>query len=174
MQFWTWEVTFSVFGDRFWSMERFTSFFLSIKASVVFCSWLMWMPAPQSETRSFKNDLSCQRRGDETTVQYAAVWLPTCAPYTELNHLNQLTSTNPLTPSKSFLPPKVPALVSVGDQADDQSAPCILFDKACYCDLWLMASAHQGCSADHCLSPSVHPYVRETPSSQLIHPKYCL
>lgn len=78
-------------------MQLFTSFlFLPSKHLLLLCSWLTWKPAPQGETSSLRNDLPCQPREDEATGQYAAVWLPTCAPHAELNSLNLAFSKNVL------------------------------------------------------------------------------
>lgn len=45
----------------------------SVKASLVLCSWFTWMPDPQGEANSFRNDLSCHPREDKVAGQYAAV-----------------------------------------------------------------------------------------------------
>lgn len=91
-------------GSDFDQCSVFTSFLLPATASVVLCSWLTWTSAPQGETSSFRDDLSCQPREDGATGQYA-VWLPTCAPHAELNSLNLAFSKKKKCPSPQFQPP---------------------------------------------------------------------
>lgn len=74
---------------------------LAIRQSICCALLLAHLQAPQGETSSFRNYLSCRPREDEATGQYAAVWLATCAPYPELNSLNQLSLK---CPSPQFLP----------------------------------------------------------------------
>lgn len=95
----------------------------SVKASVVLCSWLTWMPAPQGETSSFRNDLSCQPREDEATWQYAAVWLPTCAPHADCLNLSfaKMSFTSP-----SSCSPHVPL---------DEALFCLIMD-GCSLSRW--------------------------------------